>query len=915
MHKIFNESEVLKNPSSTNNAFDYNPSDKGCDCKNFDLVIKYSDNSTIDNNERQDATQTIVQNITKNTPNNKMFQGSDQLLSFTETSENTERQETTETVEQNLKNKVRNDTFHDSGPISDFNETTTERQNASEATEPNNTKKVTNDNTFHALDKFLDYTEPVHAEFDLSLLTINNSNDNIEKQYSKEVIEYTNQINCTKKNVEYTNQIHCVNSQKDVIENVFDIESLPILTQLDNNILVPIDNIVIEEILVEDTRNLPFTQNNISDSLENHDQTHFDANYQILQPLSKNGNDSNYHEEIINFEYDGNNANQNLLLTQNEKVISHKNVSNSSDDDTVFIRGAEINEFGDRKRIKIHCCYFCNKLYKDLGKHIIHKHTNELEVAKLLLLEKKSEERRKAFLSITRAGDYYHNCEVLKKKCGELILARMPTPAEQSLHSFHDYSPCPRCLGFMLKKHLWHHVKYGCCVKEKMMVSKKRQIISESTSLLVHTFTDLVNSGEFLENIVIPLKDDLISMVCRQDKLIVLYGASQFEKYHTTQNELIRQSMRQLARLLIQLRKMDATKIWLSDWLRPKYFDNIVSAVKNIAGVIYATKARPQFDVPSLALKLGYALRKCIGIQRGLYLRNEDLPSSNSLDSFLAIMDLEWSIKISSSALSTMNMRKMNVIDLLPLTEDLVQLNNFINENLNAAKIELKKDINLTNWSRLASLTLSKIILFNKRRSGEASRLTLNQYSSRPNTSDSSISEFKNSLSAFEIDLASKLAIVQIIGKRGRIVNILLTNDTKEAIDLLISHRSQFMNAENPYVFSRSNPSKEYLRGHDCLRNLAFEANLTKPELVNATKLRKYIATVCQIFDLNENETDWLARHLGHDIRVHREFYRLHDSSVELAKVSRILLAVENGKAHQFKGKKLSEINICGKCA
>lgn len=69
---------------------------------------------------------------------------------------------------------------------------------------------------------------------------------------------------------------------------------------------------------------------------------------------------------------------------------------------------------------------------------------------------------------------------------------------------------------------------------------------------------------------------------------------------------------------------------------------------------------------------------------------------------------------------------------------------------------------------------------------------------------------------------------------------------------------------------------------------------------------------MCQVFNLTENQTDWLARHLGHDIRVHKDFYRLHDNAVELAKVSRLLIAVDRGQAEKFAGKALEDINIAG---
>ena len=68
---------------------------------------------------------------------------------------------------------------------------------------------------------------------------------------------------------------------------------------------------------------------------------------------------------------------------------------------------------------------------------------------------------------------------------------------------------------------------------------------------------------------------------------------------------------------------------------------------------------------------------------------------------------------------------------------------------------------------------------------------------------------------------------------------------------------------------------------------------LEEPYLLTTTCLRKYVATVSQVLDLQEKELDWLARHMGHDVRVHREYYRLHESTLELAKVSKILALVD----------------------
>ncbi|KAJ8927546.1 hypothetical protein NQ314_019975 [Rhamnusium bicolor] len=171
----------------------------------------------------------------------------------------------------------------------------------------------------------------------------------------------------------------------------------------------------------------------------------------------------------------------------------------------------------------------------------------------------------------------------------------------------------------------------------------------------------------------------------------------------------------------------------------------------------------------------------------------------------------------------------------------------------------------------------------------------------------------KKSLTDLEIHLANRLTIVEVSGKSRKNfkVSILLTPNMKQAIDKLIETRHLVdIDINNPFVFARGHKSLGYLRGHDCLRKCCSELDLKEPRLITSTKLRKYITTVVQVFDLKETEVDWLARHLGHNIRIHREFYRLHESAVEITKISRLLLAIDNGNVNKFAGKSLSEITI-----
>ena len=153
-------------------------------------------------------------------------------------------------------------------------------------------------------------------------------------------------------------------------------------------------------------------------------------------------------------------------------------------------------------------------------------------------------------------------------------------------------------------------------------------------------------------------------------------------------------------------------------------------------------------------------------------------------------------------------------------------------------------------------------------------------------------------------------------GKRGTRVPIILTPDVIAGIETLIKTRQQIGIApNNKYIFATpTRNSTNHLRGNDCMSSVVKRVgNLQCPDAIQSVKLRKYVATVSQILNLQENELEWLARHLGHDIRVHREYYRLQESTLELAKVSKLLMAVDEGKAGCLAGKSLSEIDLEGK--
>lgn len=103
------------------------------------------------------------------------------------------------------------------------------------------------------------------------------------------------------------------------------------------------------------------------------------------------------------------------------------------------------------------------------------------------------------------------------------------------------------------------------------------------------------------------------------------------------------------------------------------------------------------------------------------------------------------------------------------------------------------------------------------------------------------------------------------------------------------------------------------MRGYAKLRQVTLSANLNDPMAINGTNSRKFMATTFQLLNLKDHELDWVAKHLGHNILVHRQYYRLQEDVVELSKVSKLLLMLDQGKIKDFVGKSLDDIDINGK--
>lgn len=201
-----------------------------------------------------------------------------------------------------------------------------------------------------------------------------------------------------------------------------------------------------------------------------------------------------------------------------------------------------------------------------------------------------------------------------------------------------------------------------------------------------------------------------------------------------------------------------------------------------------------------------------------------------------------------------------------------------------------------------------RLILLNRRRPGELQRLLLDTYVNA-DTNNSNYEEFSDVITPSEKLLVKLFKRIVIRGKRGRGVPVLFSSDIQEHLKILLEHRDRFFKKHNLYLFGNPNTS-ETICGYKVLSKYAQNSGAKNPGAITSTKLRKHLATLSQVLAMSDNDMEQLAGFMSHTLGVHKGSYRLPNDLYQTAKISKLLLLMEQGKAAEFKGKALTDIEL-----
>ena len=414
-------------------------------------------------------------------------------------------------------------------------------------------------------------------------------------------------------------------------------------------------------------------------------------------------------------------------------------------ENSIIVPLAKKNEHGGRVYDKVLYCYVCGKTLKEkIFRHIRKRHAKELAQFRC---QNSNLDEEQSLVLMKNKGSYIYNVQVYRMKKGTLIVARRPS----SPTSYKNYLPCPKCLSFFSSKELWRH-KVSCTA----IASDESECTKLSKCMLFSSVNE--SYTEIKEKVVEGGKKDHIYLVVKNDELILAYGSYILENKGMSHKNYISERMRNLGRLLIKFRENTQGDWSLLDLVCGEHFHKVKKAAQRVCGFHENDEREVHANIPSLALKLGHSLKRCALLKQGLGIVQDKPKWEKDGERFHKLYDLHWSNSVNSAALKSLGDSKFTKVTTLPITSDLKKVKDYLVDEITHLTQKLDAEAAIDDWRALAEDTVSRSLIFNKKRCNEVAKITIKEYQERPDFMSGELNDIKRSLTAIERKLCERYA-------------------------------------------------------------------------------------------------------------------------------------------------------------
>ena len=524
-----------------------------------------------------------------------------------------------------------------------------------------------------------------------------------------------------------------------------------------------------------------------------------------------------------------------------------------------------------------------------LSRHIKlkHKKVKEVEIA----LGKSKKERIAHFSKLKKDGILKANKNIMKMGGEQSSYERERVQKASSATVL-----CSKCNGFYAKNFFKRH-KTKCIGESADMPSS-----IPATLLACESVQD-----EFRNEVMSHFITDEIGQVCSSDATILAIGQRLWDGHNKKLDKKsevkrsVRTDMRRLAGLYICFRdeqKIDNAIVTVgnaSDMFQRRNFKILETSIKKF------TTGEQGLIKPGLKMSLFYLLKSSAKILKATYLVQENDDQALEIDKFVAILDLNHNY-IFGDAIYGINKSKQTKLrkpEVMPLEADVKKMRQFSIDTMSNLLGDKYLVWGAHEYISLRDTAASRLTLFNARRGGEPSRLTLTEWED----AESGAWVDQTRVQALEdpIDklLVNSMKVTYQTGKgNNHLVPVLIPLDTYEAVKKLADPESREqagVRKENPYLFPSTQDSDCHISGWHAIHSIAKQAGVANIALITATKMRHRISTLYASQDIPESQRHVFYKHMGHSENINKNVYQSPLALMEITHVGKHLSNFDNG--------------------
>ena len=569
-----------------------------------------------------------------------------------------------------------------------------------------------------------------------------------------------------------------------------------------------------------------------------------------------------------------------VLSTSMDEVINTMNESPISENICTFpASGNQAIKKVQKSKKKIHRpCPYCQtgKMQSALTRHLKQVHKNEPDVAQALSLPRR--EQIKAFERLRKRGIYLHNRKELEKEQPTFIRERKPYPGTLE----NDLIICTSCNGFYAKRYRARHQIH--CGKDSGQVMMP---VIPVKSLAKITGIDDDDYKAVLNKMIL----DDISALAKTDKYILLVGKHIYDGNKCKQEKIldvkkrVRQTMRQLARLLISFKQELETASDVSDIYRKENIKYLRAAIEDMC----QEDNKPKHGLKVILQNLVKSVGKILYAH---FLEECQEDRANQVKDFLTVFGF-FEHEIFGGAIYTIKQKRNKSTRKpanLPDQEIIEALNKYLKETTASQRLSFEHPKAI--FIEVRDAACARLTIYNGRRGGEPARLFIYQWKEalngdwlRPETRQ----KYKE-----EIATGNRITFQE--GKGIKLVPVFIPPDLVAALEFLSSEEARNHSdvpTENKYLFPSTKGSDNHVSGWHSMLACCRKSNLN--DHVNGTMNRHRVSTLVGALGLPESDRELAFQHFGHSGDVNRNIYQAPPAEQQLESTGKYLKLIDEG--------------------